>query len=83
MLYRSNIFALIGGGRNPKKSLNKLMLWEDNQKKIIGEMSFKSDVRSVRMREKKFHFHFFFQNPNFFKKQNKICRCSFARNFRL
>ena len=30
------------------------MLWEDNQKKIIGEMSFKSDVRSVRMREKKF-----------------------------
>lgn len=53
MLYRSNIFALIGGGRNPKKSLNKVMFWEDNQKKIIGEMTFKLDVKSVKMRQKK------------------------------
>lgn len=56
MLYRSNIFALIGGGLNPKKSPNKVLLWEDNQKKIIGEMTFKSEVRSVKMREKKSDF---------------------------
>lgn len=56
MFNRSNIFALIGGGRHPKKALNNVMLWEDNQKKIIGEMTFKSDVRSVKMCEKKFVF---------------------------
>lgn len=52
MLYRSNIFALISGGDNPKKSLNKVMIWEDSQKRIIGELSFKSEVKSVKMTQK-------------------------------
>ena len=53
MLYRSNILALVGGGKNPKYPPNKVMVWDDNQTKCIGEMSFRSDIKAVRMRQNK------------------------------
>lgn len=42
MLYRSNIIAIVGGGSSPKYNPNKVMLWDDNQGKCIGELKFKS-----------------------------------------
>ena len=53
MLYRSNIRALVGGGDHPKYLTNKVIIWDDNQKKVISELKFCTEVKGLRMRKDK------------------------------
>lgn len=53
MLYRSNIVALIGGGKSPRYAENKLVIWDDHKAKEISEMRFMSKVRNVKMKRDK------------------------------
>ena len=53
MLYKSNVVALLGGGRNPKYTPNKIVLWDDSQEKVITEIRLSNDVVNVKLKKEK------------------------------
>ena len=58
MVHKTNIFALVGGGRTPRYPKNKLMIWDDCKYiglflailKVIVETSCKSEVKAVKIK---------------------------------
>lgn len=50
MLFRCNIVAIVGDGTNFKFPTNKVILWDDHTMKIVGELSFRSDIKAIKIR---------------------------------
>ncbi|PIN26991.1 putative WD40 repeat protein [Handroanthus impetiginosus] len=50
ILFHCDFFALVGGGPSPKLASNKVMIWDDNQGRFMGELLYRSEVKSVRLR---------------------------------
>lgn len=50
MLYRSNVLALVGGGRNPRYPPTKVILWDDKDSRAIAELTYRTNVKTVSLR---------------------------------
>jgi hypothetical protein len=53
MLYKSNIVALVGGGKYPRYARNKVIIWDDNQSRVIADLSFNTYVKSLKLKKEK------------------------------
>ncbi|PIN18683.1 putative WD40 repeat protein [Handroanthus impetiginosus] len=50
MLFRCNILALVGSKVNTHYPPSKVVIWDDHQGRCIGEFTFRSEVRAVKLR---------------------------------
>jgi WD40 repeat protein len=50
MLFRTNLLVLVGGGASPQYPTNKVLIWDDDLGKPIGELSFRQKVLTVLWR---------------------------------
>lgn len=53
MLYRTNLFAIISGGRYPKYSQNSALIYDAMKKNIVMEINCDSAIKSIRLRRDK------------------------------
>ena len=53
MLHKKNIYALVGGGKSPKYTPNKVILWDDYQTKILNEFKLTSSVKNIKLKPDK------------------------------
>ncbi|XP_033216939.1 WD repeat domain phosphoinositide-interacting protein 4-like [Belonocnema kinseyi] len=53
MLWRTNIIAIVGGGSKPKYADNTVLLYDDQLKKFIMEITCTGPIKAVRLRKEK------------------------------
>eukprot|EP01088_Endostelium_zonatum_P015684 TRINITY_DN3965_c0_g1_i1.p1 TRINITY_DN3965_c0_g1~~TRINITY_DN3965_c0_g1_i1.p1 ORF type:complete len:353 (-),score=69.60 TRINITY_DN3965_c0_g1_i1:49-1107(-) len=53
ILFRTNILALVGGGKKPYFPPNKIIIWDDFQSRCLIELEFLTPVLAARLRRDK------------------------------
>ncbi len=51
MLYKSNFLALLGGGTIPKFNNNKVVIWDDYERKVISEIKFITPILNIKLKK--------------------------------
>ena len=55
MLYKTNLLALVGGGKNPVYPPNELILWDEKEGKEIGQIKLKTKIINVKLKENRIY----------------------------
>lgn len=50
LLYRTNLLALVGGGRSPQYPRNRCIIWDNQTRRLVADIEFVDEVMAVRMR---------------------------------
>ena len=53
MLYKTNLVAMVGGGKKPRFPDNVVMVYDDRQQEFVLELSLPESVLSVRLKRDK------------------------------
>ena len=53
MLYKTNILALVSTESNPIYNKNKVIIWDDYQKKSLSELKFSQNILNLKLRKDK------------------------------
>lgn len=48
------MIALVGTGAHPSWPVNKVFIWDDSKLSVVGELTFKSVVRGLKMVKDKY-----------------------------
>ncbi len=51
ILNNSNIMVFVGGGLNPQFPLNRVIVWDDYQMKILSEIKVVTSIRNVKVKK--------------------------------
>jgi WD40 repeat protein len=51
MLFKTNIFGIVGSENNPDYKQNIVLIWDDNNKKILCKMTLKEKVLNLKLRK--------------------------------
>ena len=53
MLFKTNLFGIVGSDNNPDYKQNQVIMWDDSKKKILAKYSFKEKVLNLKLRRDK------------------------------
>ena len=53
MLYKTNIFGIVGSDNNPDYKQNIVIIWDDLNKKILAKFTFKEKILNLKLRKDK------------------------------
>lgn len=56
LLEKTNIIAFVGSPNNPKYPKNKLILWDDDFQRPVGDIQFSSDIMGFKLYRDRFVF---------------------------
>lgn len=53
MLFKTNIFGIVGSNNNPQYKQNVALIWDDLEEKILGKITLKEKVLNLKLRHDK------------------------------
>ena len=53
MLFKTNLFGIVGSDNNPDYKQNQVIMWDDSKKKKLAKYSFKEKVLNLKLRRDK------------------------------